>query len=80
MGQNNIDSTKIELIRFILNINEAATLHKVKNILEDILSKRTSCSSNIDSFFGGWKEDERTTEEILSQIHNKETKNKFYSE
>lgn len=78
-----LDSIKIEMIRLILDINDAATLHKVKSILNDVLGKETIHSSNasdIEDFFGGWKQDERTTEEILSQIHNGETKNKFYSE
>lgn len=78
-----LDSIKIELIRLILDINDAATLHKVKSILNDVVSKETihsSNSSDIDDFFGGRKQDERTTEEILSQIHNGETKNKFHSE
>lgn len=48
----NLDSTKIELIILTLNINGAATMHKVKSILNDVLGKKTSCTSNIYSYFG----------------------------
>lgn len=38
---------------------------------------RKRIASEIDTFFGGWKNDERTTDEILTQIREARTKNTY---
>lgn len=39
--------------------------------------RRKRVASEIDSFFGGWSQDGRTTDEIMYQIRKGRTKNSF---
>lgn len=55
-----------------------ALSHKLQESVketEEIRKKRVA--SEIDKFFGGWSHDERSTDEIMTQIRSGRTKNTF---
>lgn len=48
-----------------------------ESVTESESSRRKRVAAEIDKFFGGWKDDARTTEEIMAQIREGRTKNTF---
>ncbi len=55
-----------------------ALSHKLQESVKETENERKNrVASEIDKFFGGWKHDNRTTDEIMSQIRADRTKNTF---
>lgn len=48
-----------------------------ESVNEDEKSRCKRVASEIDKFFGGWSNDERTTDQIIQQIHEGRTQNTF---
>lgn len=52
--------------------------HRLRDsVRETEQSRRKRVAAEIDRFFGGWSHDNRTTDEILSQIREGRTENTF---
>lgn len=55
-----------------------ALSHKLQESVRETESERRKrVASEIDKFFGGWSHDERTVDEIMTQIREGRTKNTY---
>ena len=50
-----------------------------ESVSETETARRTRVTKEMDLFFGGWANDERTTDEIMAQIRAGRTKNTYPS-
>ena len=48
-----------------------------ESVTETETARRERVAREMDQFFGGWADDERTTEEIMTQIRARRTANTF---
>jgi hypothetical protein len=48
-----------------------------ESVNESDIERQERTASEIDRFFGGWSDDPRTTEEIMSDIRSGRTENTF---
>lgn len=57
-----------------------ALSHKLlESVRETENERRNRVATEIDKFFGGWRHDERSTDEIMSQIRASRTKNNLHT-
>ncbi|MDR1005133.1 MAG: hypothetical protein LBL97_09080 [Prevotellaceae bacterium] len=78
-----LETNKMELIRAIANIKSDTVLANVKERLNDILKRNVSTETDskqltermIKKFAGKWK-DNRSSDEIISDIYNSRISNK----
>ena len=51
----------------------------LESLTETAISRQKHAAEEIDLFFGGWKDDDRSTDTIISQIRSSRTQNAYSS-